>query len=52
LPLANDQLKPLLKELKVLCGVGGALKDGNIELQGDQQEKVRLHLEKKFKSPK
>ena len=48
LPVNPDQMKPLLKELKKLCGVGGALKANTIEIQGDQQEKVRLYLNKKF----
>lgn len=40
-------LKPQLKELQKLCGAGGAVKDGKIEIQGDNRVKIRQHLEKK-----
>lgn len=46
LGLNSDEMKPLLKTLKKLCGVGGAVKDNTIELQGDQQAKVREFLNK------
>ncbi len=46
-PLAEAQLKDLAKALKVLCGVGGAIKDGIIEIQGDQREKLKAELEKR-----
>jgi translation initiation factor 1 len=39
-PLAEDDLKALGKELKQLCGSGGAVKDGIIEVQGDHCEKL------------
>ena len=35
LPLAGNDLKAFAKKLKKRAGGGGALKDGNIELQGD-----------------
>ncbi|MBW2713916.1 MAG: translation initiation factor Sui1 [Deltaproteobacteria bacterium] len=35
IPLAESELKALGKELKQLCGSGGAVKDGIIEVQGD-----------------
>lgn len=46
LPLSDDALKALASQLKKKCGVGGALKDGNIEIQGDQRELLKSELEK------
>ncbi|MGC9365397.1 MAG: translation initiation factor Sui1 [Fidelibacterota bacterium] len=40
LPLNEIELKFLAKELKVKCGSGGTVKDGTIEIQGDQREKL------------
>lgn len=40
IPLAEKELKELHRKLKQLCGVGGSIKDGVLELQGDQREKV------------
>jgi translation initiation factor 1 len=45
-PLAGPELKALAKNLKQKCGVGGALKDQTIEIQGDQRETIRNELEK------
>jgi translation initiation factor 1 len=45
LPLADADLARLAKTLKSRCGVGGAVKDGVIELQGDQRDVVVRHLE-------
>jgi len=46
LPLAAPELKTLAKALKKKCGVGGAIKDGVIEIQGDQRELLKSELEK------
>jgi translation initiation factor 1 len=45
LPLADDELATLAKSLKARCGVGGAVKDGVIELQGDQRDRLLPVLE-------
>ncbi len=45
LPLSGDALKSLASQLKKKCGVGGALKDGNIEIQGDQRDVLKGELE-------
>lgn len=44
-PLAEAELKVLGKKLKKLCGTGGALKDGVIEIQGDHRERLKQALE-------
>ncbi|MDP6968450.1 MAG: stress response translation initiation inhibitor YciH [Gammaproteobacteria bacterium] len=43
-PLGGTELKKLLKELKQKTSTGGAIKDGVMELQGDQRDKVLLLL--------
>jgi translation initiation factor 1 len=52
LPLSAAQLEALATRMKKLCGAGGAVKDGNIEIQGDHrdrlvQELIRLGYEAK-----
>jgi len=39
-PLADPALKELAGRLKKRCGVGGSVKDGVIELQGDHRDVV------------
>jgi translation initiation factor 1 len=39
-PLADDGLRQLAGRLKRRCGVGGSVKDGVIELQGDHRTVV------------
>lgn len=46
-PLVGDELKALAKSLKQKCGVGGALKGENIEIQGDQRDTIKAELEKR-----
>ncbi|MEZ9399009.1 stress response translation initiation inhibitor YciH [Vibrio splendidus] len=47
LDLDDAPLKLMAAELKKVCGCGGSVKDGNIEIQGDAREKLKAHLEKK-----
>lgn len=47
LPLDQEGLKNLAKELKQFCGTGGTVRDGIIEIQGEQREKLKPFLEKK-----
>lgn len=39
-PLGEDELKKLAQELKSKCGCGGTVKDGVIEIQGDQRDRL------------
>jgi translation initiation factor 1 len=41
------EIKQLCSELKKMCGTGGAVKNGIIEIQGDNREKIKLTLEKR-----
>lgn len=48
LPVAAQELQALAKQLKKKCGVGGAVKDGVIELQGDQRELAKALLQDRW----
>jgi translation initiation factor 1 len=43
--LGADELRKLAKELKRRTGTGGSVKDGRIEIQGDQRDLVISELE-------
>lgn len=44
LPGSDAAKSALLKELKTACGAGGALKDGQLEIQGDHRERLLAEL--------
>ena len=43
-PASNEVITTLAQQLKKLCGSGGTVKDGVIEIQGDHCEKVQAKL--------
>ncbi len=45
--LPGAELKALAKELKQRCSTGGAVKDGIIEIQGDQRDLLLVELTKR-----
>lgn len=45
LPLNEAGLQELASTLKQTCGTGGTVKDGQIEIQGDQRERITSALE-------
>ncbi len=46
-PLADDALAALARELKRRCGTGGTAKDGVIEIQGDHRDVLVAELEQR-----
>ncbi len=46
LPLAAEALQELATRLKKLCGAGGAVRDGTIEIQGDHRDRLVAELQK------
>jgi translation initiation factor 1 len=44
LPLAAADLEALAGRLKRLCGAGGAVRDGVIEIQGDHRDRLVAQL--------
>ena len=47
LDLSETELKKLAAELKKRCGCGGAVKDGNIEIQGEKRDLLKQLLTQK-----
>jgi translation initiation factor 1 len=43
-PASDETIAALAQQLKKLCGSGGTIKDGVIEIQGDHCEKVQAKL--------
>ena len=46
LPLAQAALEELAARLKRLCGAGGAVRDGAIEIQGEHRDRLVAELAK------
>jgi translation initiation factor 1 len=46
LNLSDTEFKSLCTSLKKQCGTGGSVKEGVIEIQGDNRDKIKLALEK------
>ena len=44
LPERGPALEARLSELKKMCGAGGALRDGAIEIQGDHRDRLAERL--------
>ena len=44
--LSEEDMKDLAKKLKHLCGSGGTVKEGVIEIQGEHREKIADALKK------
>lgn len=42
----EKELKDLLKQMKKVCGTGGSVKEGVLEIQGDHREALKTLLEK------
>ncbi len=46
LPAEGNDLSELLKKLKSACGAGGTVKDDELEIQGNNLDRVRDELKK------
>ena len=44
LPLSGAALNELATRLKKLCGAGGAVRDGTVEIQGDHRDRLVAEL--------
>jgi translation initiation factor 1 len=43
----NAELESLASALKRLCGTGGTIRDGVIEIQGDVRDRIKPELERR-----
>lgn len=46
LVMTQEDMAKLAKKLKQICGTGGAVKQGVIEIQGDKRQELKVELEK------
>mgnify|MGYP001481464554 CR=1 FL=1 len=44
--LSEEDMKELAKRLKQICGTGGTVKDGGIEIQGEHRDRIAEELRK------
>lgn len=47
--LPPADLAGVARDLKRLCGSGGAVKDGVVEVQGDHRDRVATHLGERYR---
>ncbi|MGF1770002.1 stress response translation initiation inhibitor YciH [Enterovibrio makurazakiensis] len=47
LDMTDTELKLVAADLKKVCGCGGSVKDGIVEIQGDKRDQIKAYLEKK-----
>jgi translation initiation factor 1 len=47
LPLTPETLAALASELKRLCGSGGTVKEGSIEIQGEHRDRLVAELSRR-----
>jgi translation initiation factor 1 len=48
LQLTDKELQQCARQLKTLCGSGGTIKQGVIEIQGDHRQLIKQHLEQRY----
>ena len=47
--LPTADLRAVAAELKRLCGSGGAVKEGTVEIQGDHRARIMEHLGERYR---